>query len=296
MTNNSIMKKIFLSLFFLMILQVTFSQKNKKETEVEVEVEEIETVKKNPILTSTFILNAGVFVPTKTMKLSVDGNTPNNIIDFNKAFNLNNRQTTLELNFIWRFTKNKKWHLGAEYFSIKSSGKKSLDNDIEWNDITYPVGADVEAGFGLDIYRIFVGRVITSGLRYEFGGGLGIHAMEFNTFIQGQARAGDLSTSFQRESINVLIPVPNLGFWVYYTPSSKWVLTARMDWFAVGINEYNGVLWNVSTGVKYQIIKNFGVAVNYKYFKVDVKANNTYWKGSVDMIFSGPSFGVFGNF
>ena len=196
-----------------MILQITFSQENVNVNDVESKIGEAETVKKNPILTNTFIFNVGAFVPSKTFRLGVDGDTPNNIIDFNKAFDLNNRQTTLELNFIWRFTKNKKWNLSIEYFSVKTSGEKSLDDEIEWGDVTYPVGVDVKAGFELNLYRIFVGRVITSGVRHEFGGGLGIHAMDFSTFIEGQAYAGDIATSFHRESINAMIPVPNIGFW-----------------------------------------------------------------------------------
>lgn len=289
--NNLIMKKIFLFLIFLMILQVTFSQESEDSN-----IEETENFEKNPLLTSTFILKAGAFIPSKTIRLRVNGDTPNNIIDFNDSFDFNNRQTTAEFSFIWRFTKNKKWHLGVEYFSVKTSGEKSLEDDIEWEDVTYPVGVDVKVGFGLSLYRIFVGRVITAGDRHEFGGGLGIHGMDFNTFIEGQAYAGDITTSFERKSVAVIIPVPNLGFWFNYTPTSKWAVTARMDWFAININEYNGVLWNVSTGIKYQIIKNFGVSVNYKYFNATVKANKKNWDGRVDMSFSGPSFGVFGNF
>ncbi|MGY8933809.1 MAG: hypothetical protein ACKVIM_06500 [Flavobacteriales bacterium] len=36
-------------------------------------------------------------------------------------------------------------------------------------------------------------------------------------------------------------PLPKLGAWYFYAPNPKWLLTTRVDWFAISIEEYSGV-------------------------------------------------------
>lgn len=73
-------------------------------------------------------------------------------------------------------------------------------------------------------------------------------------------------------------------------------LTARIDVFALAIGEFSGSLWNITPGVNYQVFKNVGVSLNYRYVDIGAKFDSSTWKGKVDVIFHGPSFTITSNF
>ncbi len=79
---------------------------------------------KNPNLTGRFLINGGVFFPTKNVNISADGAVAvplDEDIEFDEVFGLSDFETTLTLNFMWRFSKSKKWSLQAEFFDISNS-------------------------------------------------------------------------------------------------------------------------------------------------------------------------------
>lgn len=291
---NTILFSLILALF---TVQISFSQKDLQPQDSIINTSVAEINKQHPILSDRFIFNAGVFIPSKEFKLSIDGASENDLIDINKDFGFNKSETIFAGNFMWRFTKNKKWSLSVEYFGVKSNHNLTLEKEIEWDGTKYSAGVNVDAGFRLNIYRIFFGRSIIRKQHHELGGGLGVHAMDIRTFIEGQAFVGDAITpTLEIKSVSVIAPVPNIGFWYYYTPNEKWALTARVDWFAIQIGDYGGSLWNVAPGVKYQVFKNIGVGVNYRYIQTSVNVDKANFNGDLDLVFKGPLFTISGNF
>jgi len=291
------MKKLILS-FIIIILttsQISFSQENKKVNNFTSHKEAINSDKQHPLLSDHFIINTGIFIPTKTFKLRVDGASENELIDFSEDFGFNKSESIFAANFMWRFSRNKKWSLSIEYFGVKSSHRTSIEKDINWDNLTFKAGASLEAKFRLNIYRIFFGRSIIRKQHHELGGGLGVHAMDIRTSLEGNAFANDTSVGFETKSVSVIAPVPNIGFWYYYTPNDKWALTTRVDWFAITIENYGGSLLNIAPGVKYQVFENVGVGLNYRYLKTTFKVDKENWNGEVNMIFKGPLFTISAN-
>jgi hypothetical protein len=171
-----------------------------------------------------------------------------------------------------------------------------LEKDIEWGDVVYKTGIEVRAGFGMRMYRILFGRTITKGLKHEFGAGLGLHALDIETFIEGKAYINDLELDFERRSVTAVAPLPNVGVWYFYAPNDKWMFTARVDYFGLTVGNYTGNMWNLGPGISYQFHKNIGVGLKYRYFDLEVKVDKTNWDGRVSLIFHGPLFTVNANF
>ena len=255
-----------------------------------------EESEKHPILTDRFQAEAGLFLPSKSIRIGADGSSENDEIDFDEAFKLNDSETTLFLNFEWRFSKNRKWKVGVEYFAIKNANKAELKEDIEFDNITFKEGTNIRGGFGINMYRIYFGRSFSRGLKHEFGAGLGVHALNTTAFIEGDVLTSEGDLNFERRAVSALVPLPNIGLWYYYTPTTKLALVARVDWFGITIGDYSGGLWNVAPGIKYQIFKNVGLGIDYRYFIVNANVNKSDWNGSFDMTFNGPLFVVHANF
>ena len=252
---------------------------------------------KNPILTNNFLIGAGIFNPLKKVKVSAEGSIStaeftDHDLDFDNGFGLNDFETTFTLDFMWRFSKSNKWSLRAEYFKISNTEKAVLEEDIEWEDLIFREGTSVKGGFGLALYKIFIGRVISTGDKHELGGGLGVHALDVSAFIEGNAQVNEDEFDFERSEVSVVAPLPNIGFWYFYAPTEKLSFTAKLDWFGITIGDFGGSLWNLSPGVNYQVYKNIGLGLSYKFFRVDVDVDKDDWKGNFNMSFSGPAFTI----
>lgn len=257
------------------------------------------TVKQNRILTDRFLINGGIFLPSKKVNISANGSlTPEQFddIDFDEAFGVKDYQTTVSLNFMWRFSKSKNWSLRVEFFNINNSKEAILEENLEWNDLVFKKGSSVEGGFGMGLYKVFFGRVISKGDKHELGGGLGAHVLSVSAFLEGDAGINDEELVFERSNVSVTAPLPNIGFWYYYAPFEKWMFGARVDWLGIKIGDYGGSLWNVSPSVNYQLFRNVGLGLSYKYFRVDADVDKDQWNGNFNMSFSGPAFMITANF
>ncbi|MBE9549137.1 MAG: hypothetical protein IMF09_06970 [Proteobacteria bacterium] len=240
----------------------------------------------HPFLSDTFNFDVGTFWPDINFDLQVDGSSPGEEIDFDEALNLEDYQAAGSLNFRWRF--GEKWSLWAQAYDTSTNGKAVLTKDIEWEDIIFKSGSFVEGGLGTTVIRVFFGRELSVGPQHEFGIGAGLHWMELDTFLKGGVFFDDGSQGFRRVSADAGFPLPNIGAWYMYSWSPKWIFQSRVDWLSASIGDYSGGLWDIQAGVNYQAFKNIGFGIYYKAFLLDVDVDKSSWRGSADLIQSGP--------
>ena len=279
------MKKFSLFLIFLIVISNQFVLAQAEEDT------------KNPILTSKFQLGVGMYIPTQKVKFGLEGNSENQIIDFDETFDFNDSQVRPQVTFDWRFAK--KWVLGAEYFNANYANKTTLEKDIEAGDYTFEAGSFVKVGYKINLYRILIGRLISTGDKHELGGGIGFHVLNIGPFIEGEVNISNNGESedfkFKRVNTSLTAPLPNIALWYNYAFNQKWALSLNADWFGLKVDDMSGSLWDISPKVQYQIIDNLAVSLDYRYFKVNVNVDKEQWNGSVDLSFSGPSLTIIGN-
>lgn len=281
------MKSILSLLIFLITFNFAFSQNDDA---------------KHPILTDRYSIGLGWYFPNRDIKLGIEGNINTEDIealediDFDETLGLEKGDNTFNLNFHWRFSRNKLWSLRGEYFKVGNTRNVTLDEEIEWDGTTYPVGGEASVSFGFGLYRIFFGRAISTGLKHEFSGGLGIHGLNVSASVAGEGFVRDQSAGFSKNGVSVFLPLPNIGLWYIWAPSEKWAFSASVDWFGIQIDNISGGLWNVSPGVTYQIIKNLGVHLNYQFLNFNADVDQDNFKGNFELTFGGPSFSIRGNF
>jgi hypothetical protein len=256
------------------------------------------SIAENRLLTKRFVITTGLFVSSKSVKIGVDGNYENEIIDFGDS--LSQQEPTFVLNFLYRFSNSKKWSVSAEYFAVKSSKESILENPLHWENIEYPSGTKLGLGFGFRLYRLLFGRVISRGEKHELIGGLGVHAMDIYAYTQALAYTGtsgfDVSNDFKKNTVSSIASVPNIGFRYLYAPSKKWSLQARADYFSLNTSDYGGHLWNLGASANYQLFNNVGIGLSYKIFNTKLKISEELWNGSVNLLYHGPLIFVSVNF
>lgn len=248
------------------------------------------------VLMDRFKVKAGVFIPSRNVAVRADGSTPNDEIDFDETFGFTDNESTFFLQFDWRFSRNKKWMVSGEYFSVNNANRATLPRDIEFDDVTFKEGSFVRAGIEFALYRAFFSYAIITKPKHLFGAGLGSHLFRVGAFIEGEVKTDQGDGEFEKKRVSALIPLPNVGGYYYFSPHKRWMFGARVDWFGVTIDKYSGGLWNIAPNVNFQIFRNFGVGLDYRFFFLNAKVSETKWNGNFQMDFSGPLFTIHGNF
>ncbi len=241
----------------------------------------------HPSLTEKYVLDLGIFFPDRSFNINVDGSIAgaNPIIRFEDEFGLNPSDEVFAIDFGWRF--GKKWSLLTQYFQSSGTRGAVLDEDIEWNDVVFGQGTSAVAGQEFKLVRVFFGRQFNTSERHDFGVGAGLHWLEIGAFIEGEIIVGGAPNQFDRESVNVKAPLPNIGVWYRYSLSPKWAFRSRYDYLNADVGDFSGTMTNAALGLNYQMFENFGVGLNYNFFELDLGITKPDWQGQTKSKYEG---------
>ena len=251
---------------------------------------------RHPALDSKFYVSVGGYFASRVFNASAEGSVtptmPTPYVDFDSGVKVDDSPQLVIVEFRWQFSE--KWDLGLQYFSATRDTQRTLDGTIEWDGVTYEVGANVAAETSVDITRIVFSRQFRQKDGHDFRLTGGLHWIEVSAQIGGDATLDDGTTSFTTSKASASLPIPNVGALYQYSPSQKWLLSARFDWFSADIGDYSGGIWNANLGANYQVAKHIGVGLGYQFFQIDGTLNEDRWQGDLKVRFSGPTFQVSG--
>lgn len=247
----------------------------------------------HPFLSDRFNIGIGLYYPTKSLTLRVDGSAPEDEFDLDEALKLDENETTGNLNFRWRF--GEKWSFWGQYWQVNSSGGAVLEEDVEWEDVIFQEGSFAKGGFNVDIARLFFGRTFVTRPGHEFGLGLGLHWMELGVSLEGQVLTSVGDTEFYRGNVSADVPLPNIGGWYNFSWHPEWVFQARIDWLSASIGDYSGGLWNAQAGVNWQFSKYVGLGLYYQGFTLNIDVDKNDWHGKAEADQHGPILALTGS-
>jgi len=245
----------------------------------------------HPMMNDKYWVNAGVLFAARDVDVSVDGSlgpgTPELDLDFESSVGLDDTPDLFTTEFGWQFSEH--WGLSMQFFRSERSVNETLQKAVEWEDLTYEVGVDISAASKVSVSRLFFSRRFWDGGRHSVRLGAGIHWLETTVKIGGQATLDDQTTEYRTGTKSASFPVPNIGIWYRYSPSNRWLLSARVDWFEASVGDFVGRVWNGHLGVNFRLSEHFGIGLNYQLFEIDGRIRETDWRGSFRSRLTGPN-------
>jgi hypothetical protein len=249
---------------------------------------------RHPALDTKFYASVGGFFASRAFKVSAEGSitpsSPTQYVDFESDLKVDDTPELIVAEFRWQFAE--KWNLGLQYFSSTRDAQHMLEESIEWDGVTYEIGAVVVAETSLDVTRIVFSRHFLQGKGHDFRLAGGLHWLDISAQIAGEAMLGDGTTAFAKSKATGSLPIPNVGALYQYSPSEKWLFSARVDWFSASVGNYSGDIWNTNLGANYQVAKHMGIGLGYQFFQIDGTISEDQWKGDLKIRFYGPTFQV----
>lgn len=270
---------ILASLALLLSASVTFAQESRNV---------------HPQLTTDWWIDVGAYYPDRKFTLSADGavSGDNQDYEFDQQLGVRDRDPLFEGQIGWQF--GEKWGVAAQFFETSRRSSATLEDDIEWEDVVYEVGANISAGTDLSVTRLVFSRKFMDNGPHDLRLAAGLHLLDLGAFISGQARIDDMTSEDRRSANSVSAPLPNIGAWYRYSPNEKWLFSVRVDWLEATVDDISGSITNLMAGVNYSLFDNFGIGIGYQRFGIDIDIKESNWRGAADVTFSGPNFFVSG--
>jgi hypothetical protein len=239
-------------------------------------------------LDSRFQLSLGSFALDTDTSVRLDGDTANTgtPVDWERTFG-DADSTRFRVDGFWRFADRHK--LRFLWFNSSRSDQATLDTEIVWNDVTYPVNAGVKGEFDFDVYELAYEYAFLRRETYEVSGTVGLHYTDLSAALEGEADTGSGGIEAGvREDASVGAPLPVIGLrglWVL--PHNFWI-DASAQFFALSIDEYDGNLQDYRLMVTWQPKKWVGIGLGYNRFEVDVDVDADRFNGTLDWSYEGP--------
>jgi hypothetical protein len=231
------------------------------------------------------------FYPTITSTAKIDATVtsrPGTEIRLEDDLDLDDRKGTPYLNLGARIGDS--WRIEFEYYALKREATRNIGRQIDFGDISFPVGVAVTSEFDSTVYRLVGGWSFLRTQQAEAGVSAGLHVTDFTTQLSGVA-TGALGggASFRREAHDALVPLPTLGVYGTYVVIPQVILRGRLDFLSLKYGDYDGRLINWMGAVDWRFHRNMAVGLGYRYVDYKLEATKSDFTGEVRYKFKGPT-------
>ncbi|HEY2559504.1 MAG TPA: hypothetical protein VGI48_07350 [Caldimonas sp.] len=248
------------------------------------------------LIANPFVFSAGAFIVSNDVKANLNGSsTTNPDIDFNDTFGTGSNATRFRLEGLWRITP--RHHIRAMYFENSVTRTRTLDRDVMWDDITYNLGASVEARTKVSVYELAYEYAFVHEPTWELAGSLGVHYTDMSLRLSGVGSVNGVAGSgVQTKESNLPVPLPVIGFRAGYAFAPDWYLDGLIQAFKIKVGDYDGRWVDGRVGVTWMFTRNFGVGLAYNRFTTKVDVEKTNFNGNLRFGYSGLLLSLTGTF
>lgn len=209
-------------------------------------------------------------------------------INFHRDLDLDDQVTVGRIRFAYQFTPHHR--LDLSYFSIEREGQNVIiDSEIEFGDITIPVGASVTSHFDTEILKVAYTNMFyrSEKVRLGISAGLNFSSFDFGTVFETLPPPG-LPPTTGEEQADGLAPLPVFGGRLSYSITPKWIWITSIDLFAISTGGYSGTLTDIEVLFENRVSRRFGWGAGLETLSFDVQSRDDDLTGT----FQTSSWGV----
>ena len=205
---------------------------------------------------------------------------------------LDSRLTVFRAGAMYRPGESRRNQLDFTYANYKRDGSATLTQDITIDNVTYPIGAQVETVFNFGIINGTYSYAFWQSERARLAFGAGVYVIPLRYQVDIQTTGGNTAV----EGADTTLPLPALALRGEFQLISKLFLNASVQGMYLEIDDFKGSLADFNLGIEYRPWKHIGVGVAYNFMGVNVTGESSSSKypganfvGEVDVRFNGLS-------
>lgn len=199
-------------------------------------------------------------------------------------------KTTFRTDGYWRF--GQRGRMDFAYQTFRRGSTHALDRDFVIGDQTYHAGATLDSSSRVDVGELYYSYSLLNTGEGEFGLMLGASTFwnkwEFELSGTVTGGGGSQSGSAQRETSDLIVPIPAIGAHFRYTLLPRFLATGRVKWMKATISDYTGSMLDWRAGLDYFFTPNFGIGAVWSSTDIDVTKHQDKGDVSFNYKYDGP--------
>jgi outer membrane protein len=200
-------------------------------------------------------------------------------IDLEDLLGLSDQETLLEVDAIYRFNSFHRIEFG--YLGSARNGSAVLTNDIMFGDRLFLEGTTVNSEVDTQITRVAYAFSVINDTQKEVGVMAGLHLSRVKTKMSS-VETGQTAVS------NAATPLPVIGLHGSVSLGRKAALTARIQFFRMDFDRYEGSLSYATLDLQRQIGDVFKVGLGYNYYALNLDSRDNDVRGTMEVLHHGP--------
>ena len=181
-------------------------------------------------------------------------------VDIEEDFGLDDSSTNILIHFDYRFRP--RHRLDVVYYDLSRDGFKDVQRDIDFGDITFPIGASVATSFDYRILKLVYSYSFLQKPKYELALAGGIYTADFDV------KAINTDTGDQESEDNI-IPVPLIGMRGAYMFNSRTILHGRVEYLTLSTSDGEANYLDSTVSLRYRFGENLGAGLAYNFVSID---------------------------
>jgi hypothetical protein len=181
---------------------------------------------------------------------------------------------TIRAEGFYRF--NPRHGLDFGYWALSRNGQNIIDEDIEFQDKIFSVGADIRTEFDTSWIRLAYKYSMVNNQRAEAGITAGFSTYRFKLALAGEAAFVDPngvvgSIAFDTVEESIFVPVPTFGFFLTYAMRPRLLFKLKADLLDLHAGDLEGTVLDTTIGVEWYFSEHAGVGLLSNTMDIDVK-------------------------
>ncbi len=208
--------------------------------------------------------NTGITLGSKQAGLGI-------IYDLEDALGLKTSSFVFCGNAKLQFGKRNRSAVVLNYFGINRRATKTLEADLEYGDITYPVGTRLDSKFYLSIIRAKYEYLFLQDDRVSLGFSAGLYIIPLSLSVK--------SGSSEEQSTAFIAPLPVFGLRSDFMITKKLALKESAELLYLKIDNFSGSILDLKLAVEHRTFKHFGFGFGINSNKLSVAAKGEDYPG-----------------
>jgi hypothetical protein len=239
------------------------------------------------LLTDPFRVAIGTYIVESEPIVRLDGETSRgDLVNFDEVIG-GGDATRVRLDADWRFGDTDRHKIRAVAFSVSRKRQKTIDDEIQWGDETFPINANLESKVSFSVIELAYEYAFLKRDTYEINATAGLHYTTFEASLKASSTSTGETLDLSDEA-DVKAPLPVFGLRGIWKLPADFYIDAQAQYFALSIDEYDGNVQDYRVMLTWQPKPWLGLGVGYNGFKIDVDVERDAFNGSLEWKYKGP--------
>jgi len=183
-------------------------------------------------------------------------------VDFENDLNLDEFSVSPNLEFRWRFTKNKKHRLMVSYFGIFRDGTENIGFDLDLGGgVVIPVSTETKTEFNFNIVDVSYGYSLLLDKKKELGLFAGLDFIfvdfKFKAAVAGVNTRGQIAN-------NIKFPFPTVGAYFDWAFTERLALQSKFQVFGLSVGDLSGAIFRSNLRLQHNTFEHVGFYAGYE--------------------------------